>query len=125
MWECAAMTFHPDILVQKWASLPKDQQEKQAKALRVVYDFWALAVFEVPRNLATNFKDPPPEMFEPLPFDRFKLQYVNLRDSFLPDLLRDQGAQLWVVERILVRIKSRTAPVRIENVEFFRGIQCR
>ena len=93
-----------------------DLQQQQARALQVVYEFWGGAVFEIPRSEATTFKDPPPEMFEPMDFDRFRRQYVSLRDNFLPDLLRGEGAQLWVVERVLVQIHSRVAPVCVENV---------
>ena len=118
MWECAAMTFHPDVLVQKWNSLSRDLQNQQARALQVVFQFWGSAVFEVPRGDATTFKDPPPEMFEPMDFNRFRQQYEKLRDSFLPDLLQGEGAQLWVVERALIQIHGRVAPVSIENVAF-------
>ena len=119
MWECAALTFHPDALVEKWGPLSNEVKCEQTEALRVLYDFWAPTLFQVHSSRAPSFKDPPPEMLEHIDFSTFKNQYIQLRDHFVPEVLQDAGsAQCWVVERVLVRIGSRDVPVRIDGVAF-------
>ena len=118
MWECAALTFHPDVLSEPWDHLSDEQKREQSEALRIVYDFWAPSLFQARSPESLSFKNPPPEMFEDIDFAAFEGQYTLLR-AIVPELLKDtEGAQCWVVERVLVRIGSRVLPVRVESVAF-------
>ena len=119
MWECAAMTFHPDILVRQWSIQSVDEQHEQLEALRFLFDFWSHSLFRILVGEAAAFKRPPPEMFQELTFDEFRDQYIRLRDNILPRVLQEADcAQCWKVERVLVRLGNRTVPVCLENVEF-------
>lgn len=119
MWECAAMTFHPDILVKQWSVQSLAEQGKQLQALRYVFDFWSPSLFHALEWEAAAFKFPPPEMFQEVSFDEFRDQYIRWRDIILPRVLKEaDSAECWKVERVLVRIGQRTMPVGLERVEF-------
>ena len=119
MWECAAMTFHPDILVERWSTQSVGEQRRQLEALHFLYVFWSRSLFHIPAHEATAFKRPPIEMFQELTFEEFVDQYVRLRDDVLTRVLQEADcAQAWKVERVLVRIGGRVVRICLESVEF-------
>ena len=103
-WEHATDTFHPDALTSPLKHASSKEQEQQTKSLQFVYEALHPSLFELPHSDFENYKTVPPEVFEPIPFSEFVLQYTRLRDNVIPGLLKTpEGMYCWRVVAVKVK----------------------